>query len=127
MDSNEAKRIKLEICGECKKSMIGKKPRDLPCGHTFCNSCISIIFCGIGKTMNSRTQCHTCIETFEATRIEHFPDNIHLDFMESVRPFTLPHCKGCAITGDTSSANHHFVQCNIDLCDECEPKTSNCL
>ena len=112
----------LFICRICKKNMIKREPKDLPCGHTFCLNCIK----GLSTKKSpylSKIKCPDCDYEFNEPYkgVESLPDNVSLIFMGSTRvSLEIPNCKGCALSKGKRPAKYHCSQCDINMCENCE-------
>lgn len=101
----------LIICDICSEqfhpNIEDKKPRFLPCGHTFCTSCIN-------KLNSTKPECPLDRKEFKMENIKDLPINFHcLKLLDSF-------CATCENeVGETSYTCHH---CHKRICNQCKKK-----
>ena len=106
-------------CQVCMEEMINKKPRLLPCGHTFCSECLEQIIKGGGIT------CPTCRSKVDTTKITDIPVNFNLAKMKQIEldlvrvNLNSGLCKICISKGNKMKAEVVCIDCDRNMCEGC--------
>jgi hypothetical protein len=100
--------IICDICSETFHPNIeDKKPRFLPCGHTFCTGCIN-------KLNSTKSECPLDRKEFKMENINDLPINFHcLKLLDSF-------CATCE--NEVGEASYTCRHCHKRICNECKQK-----
>ena len=106
-------------CQVCLEEMTKKKPRLLPCGHSFCSSCLNEILRPEGF------RCPTCRFKVDETDINRIPVNFNILKMKEIESDILKMalqndlCKFCLLKGKKTTAIVKCTDCDRNMCDDC--------
>ena len=117
---------KFMCCYLCKKDH--KEPTLLPCGHTYCFSCLENHY---RQNEDDSSKCPVCdVEiTMPEDGLRGFPLNVSINSLKSasVKKMDKSKCIVCKFSGKDVSSTHVCRTCQDPLCPECavaHPKSS---
>ena len=110
-------KLACDICFDDFINELGKKPRILSCGHTFCECCIQ-------KFIKNKSPCPNCVRPILLTRIEDTPINfLALSLIDSEPQEDSQDDEDLESDGQCSKhsiPNHFYCRsCNIMICGIC--------
>ena len=119
-DSSESLTADLFDCAVCMEDMSDRKPKNLTCGHSFCQRCLENIIKG------KKIICPTCrSETVLADRdVSSLPTNLLVsNVKEKVSGIIMKSnrlCMMCIARDRCTSATYVCQDCKVNMCDSCQ-------
>ena len=122
MATNRNQKTTVTVCLICLDIL--KKPKALPCLHTFCLGCLVKYGREVDKDKpGDELPCPLCRQNFKvpAGDFDKLPTNFFIEHLLEAddQSSTSSSLSGCQICEQRNAATNFCVQCSLDMCSNC--------